>query len=168
MKTADSYGMPAPRESWPDVGEVIATCIKAERCKAKKGTPGVRLTFTTPDLQYQFSDTAWVTLKTVNRLNMVAQHLCHLPKTAPVPDEPDKAAAFFAKHILENAVGNEIVLVVEIEGGTYMDTQGNTRQSTRKKVAFDGYKQPGAAPAEAPNNETDAAAQSSGDDDIPF
>jgi len=166
MKTADSYGMPAPRESWPDVGEVIATCIKAEKCTAKKGTRGVKLTFATPDTQYQFSDTAWVTSKTVNRLNMVAQHLCHLPKTTPVPDESEKAAAFFAKHILENAVGNEVVLVVEIEGGTYMDGQGNTRQSTRKKVAFDGYKQPGAAPAETPNDEAIDAQDDDGG--IPF
>jgi len=166
MKTADSYGMPAPRESWPDVGEVIATCIKAERCKARTGTQGVRLTFTTPDLQYQFSDTAYVTPKTASRLNMIAQHLCHLPKTTPVPEKPGEAVAFFAKHILENAVGNEIVLVVEVEGGTYMDSQGNTRTSTRKKVAFDGYKQPGSAPAPTPNDEAIDAQDDDGG--IPF
>ena len=129
---------------WPPAGKVLARCVKAERWKSpKKGTLAVMLTFVTSDGQYEFEDPVFVTEKAMSRLNLVAQHLCAMPKSTPLPDGDKEAANQLARYILDNAVGCDAYITIDKQEETFLYENGpkvgQKGIRTRHRVAFGGY-----------------------------
>jgi hypothetical protein len=145
MPKASEIGMPADKELWPLEGDIVATCVQADRwVSPHKKTPAVRLTFTDAEGHYNFSDLVFVTAKTIQRLNLVAQRLCGMLAETDLPADAKQTAAFLAHYILAHARGKQVLLSVEIEEQEFVYTYGEKvgQKAVRRqpRVGFAGYK----------------------------
>lgn len=159
VRTSQDVGMPSDLY-WPPAGIYTAECTVAEKWTSpKKGTKAVRLEFVSD--QYTFEDLAFVSEKTIKRLNLIAQRLCGLPKETPLPDGNPECASFLAKYILDHAAGKRAKITIVEQNEEYMVAEGpdagQMRSKKRSRVAFSGYE---IAQQFAPD--------SANDGDIPF
>ncbi len=140
-RTANDIGMPSDM-TWPPPGTYTCECVAAEKWTSpKKGTKAVRLEFVSGE--YAFEDLAFVSEKTIKRLNLIAQRLCGMPKETPLPDGNPECASFLAKYILEHAAGKRANVKVEEHTEEYMvetgPDAGQMKSKQRRRVAFSGY-----------------------------
>jgi hypothetical protein len=142
-RTAEQVGTPQSA-NWPPPGKYQVTVIGADRWfSPKKKTPAAHLTLSTPDRAYEFDDMIFVTEKAIQRLNLVAQRVCEMPKETPLPDDDLECAKFLGRYILEHAIGRQCIVTVEtsIEEFIYEsgDKIGQKGSRTKHHVAFTGY-----------------------------
>lgn len=140
--------------AFPPPGKYLCRCIEAKPWTSpNKKTPAAMLTFVTQDGLYQFEDPVFVTGKALNRLSLVAQHLCNMAKTVQLPDDNLAAAKQLARYITDNAKGQDALLTVEEQEEQYMVENGpdvgQVRTRHRRRVAFGGYERPAAIESES-------------------
>jgi hypothetical protein len=130
---------------FPQKGKHNCIVIGFEKGKSKtKHTPQIELTLSNGETE--FKDQLFVTEKTLNRLCLVAQRVCGMPKDTAIPDNNLEAANFVAAFICENVTGKKCVATIEENEETFMSTSGpnagRNMTKKRRRVAFNGYDVP--------------------------
>lgn len=174
MRTANDIGFPS-EDNFPPCGKHRVVVVHAEKWSSpKKDTPAVKLTFVTDDGDYTFSDLAFVTEKAIPRLNLIAQHLCEMPKETELPENNLNCAKFLGNYILQNAHSRKGIVTVAEYVEQYIPqtgpNAGRKMEKTKRKVSFAGYEKITDNKEETISNK-DVDTQKpivEGDEDIPF
>ena len=145
MRTVND--VPMGGNSWPPAGKHLCRCTDAKPWTSpKKQTPAVMLTWVTRDGAYQFEDAVFVTSKAIGRLHLVAKRVCQIPGDTELPDDDLNAAKVFARYIADNAKGKDALVTIEEQEEQFVVREGpdmgQTRTTTRHRVAFGGYESP--------------------------
>lgn len=139
----------------PPVGTHRCKCAAVVPGQSKnKGTPQLTLTWAWAGGTFQ--DDAYITPKTINRLAVIAQHICAFPKAHPLPDDDMECANYLATYIEQNIVGRSAMVTVAEE------TNSDPTKPPRRKVTFGGY-----APVADAAPATPKAGQHPKPDDLP-
>jgi len=126
----------------PEVGRHNCEIISTKFIESKeKKTPGIEITMTNGITK--FTDTIYVTAKTINRLSLFAKRVCEMDENTTIPDDDLQAANFIGNFIMHNGAGKKcIVTIAEYEEKfipTYGPDMGRTKTIKKRKVAFNGY-----------------------------
>jgi hypothetical protein len=140
VRTAESIKMGA---SFPEKGKYPCVVIDVLKgvSKGEKKTPYVEPVFSNGE--DEFSDSLYVTPKTVGRLCMFAQRVCGMPKDFQLPDDDKEAANEVARFIMTNSIGKKCIVTIEEHEEMFMPTSGpdagRNITKKRRRVAFRGY-----------------------------
>jgi len=159
VRTAESIKMGT---SFPEKGKhsCIVVDISKGVSKGEKKTPYIEPVFSNGE--DEFTDSLYVTPKTVGRLCLFAQRVCGMQKDHQLPDDDKDAANEIAKFIMANAIDKRCIVTIEETEEVFMATTGpdagRNITKKRKRVAFKGYDRYVDHPA----------ASASKEDDLPF
>jgi hypothetical protein len=129
----------------PPVGKIEAVCLdaKVETSKTKK-TPYIRLTWESPDGQFNWTDDVFCTVKAIRRVALVEKHVCGF--NAELPDKDNEAMDDLSNFIMANIIGKRSIVTIEEKSEIYIPETGPDmgRKVTvmKKRVAFSGYSKP--------------------------
>ncbi len=161
--------LPSANRGCPPKGEYVSTITGAisGRSKTKK-TPQIELTISNGD--FDFSDTLFVTEKTISRLALVAKRVANMKEDYELPDDDLECANELAKYIMQNIIGKRCVVVIEENEESFIPERGPDmgRKITkiRRRVAFNGYKELPATEGDAGGDDIDIPDR--GPDNLPF
>lgn len=131
--------------SWPDIGWIMATCIKAEGWRSpKKHTPAIRLTWHDETGHYEFDDLVFLTKRALKRVALIASRVCGWSDTNEIPDNDVEALQILSDFIIQNAKGKTLEVEIEEQTETFIYESGpdigRKGEKKRKRVAFNGYR----------------------------
>lgn len=163
MRNVSDIGM---GYNWPDVGPHKCTCTKVEKKTSKnKHTPYLEIEWVTTNGDC-FTDSVFVTEKTIGRMSMIAIRVCGLDRGYQLPDSDYDAMIELEKFLCENLQGKRAVVIVEEEEYEIMPENGPDAgrliKKKRKKVAFRGYEE---IPA---GSQAETKTANKADEDLPF
>jgi hypothetical protein len=129
----------------PPVGKIEAVCLDAKVETSKtKHTPYVRLTWESPDCQFNWTDDIFCTVKAIRRVALVAKHVCGF--NGELPDNNDDALGVLTDFIVANAIGKRSIVTIEEKSEIYIPEtgpdMGRKKEIMKKRVAFSGYAKP--------------------------